>query len=242
MKAVHRHSLGHEHEFEPQHGLPEVLPEDERVLWQGAPDWRSMAIEVFHVRQLAIYFGLMLVLRAGFVLADGGGVMAVLTGWAWLAPLAVAAVGIMVLLARLCARTTAYTITSKRVVLRIGIVLTVTFNIPFKRIDAAGLLLRGDNGCGDVPITLAGRERIPILQLWPHARPWHVALPQPSLRCVPNAAEVGRLLSQAWSASRGEEARPSPPAPAAQAANDAPLSAGAGLHHGSPQLVSTRAA
>jgi hypothetical protein len=236
MKAVHRHSLGHEHEFEPQHGLPEALPSDEQVLWQGAPDWRHLAVEVFHARKLAIYFALMLVLRAGFVLADGGGVMAVLSGWAWLAPLAVVAVGIMVLLARLCASTTAYTITDKRVVMRIGIVLTVTFNIPFKRIDAAGLLLRGKDGHGDIPLTVAGRDRIPILQLWPHARPWQIARPQPTLRGLANAAEVGARLSQAWSAARGLAPSLRPELRPATSANEAQVG------HPTPQLVRSHAA
>ena len=37
-------------------GLPERLPEGERLLWQGAPDWRRLALHVFHVRGLALYF------------------------------------------------------------------------------------------------------------------------------------------------------------------------------------------
>jgi hypothetical protein len=203
MKAVHRHSLGHEHEFEPQHGLPEALPADEKILWQGAPDWRLVAVEIFHARKLAIYFALMLTLRAGFVLAEGGGMAEVLSGWAWLAPLAVVAVGIMVALARLSAQTTAYTVTDRRVVLRIGIVLTVTFNIPYRRIEAAGVMRRGKDGHGDLVLTLSPGDRIPILQLWPHARPWQVTRPQPALRGLRNAAEVGRVLTQAWSAARG---------------------------------------
>lgn len=203
MRAVHRHTLGHEHEFEPQHGLPEALPADEKLLWQGSPDWRTMAVEVFHVRKLAVYFALMLALRAAFVLAEGGGVTAVLAGWVWMAPLALLGLAIMLGLARLCARTTAYSITDKRVVMRIGIVLTVTFNIPFKRMAAAGLLLHGKQGYGDIPLTVAGSDRIPILQLWPHARAWHIAKPQPTLRCLPEAAQVGQVLLQAWSAARG---------------------------------------
>ena len=38
-------------------GLPERLPDGERLLWQGAPDWRALARQAFHVRGLAIYFG-----------------------------------------------------------------------------------------------------------------------------------------------------------------------------------------
>ena len=46
----------HEHEFEAAPGLPEPLPAGERILWQGAPDWRALAVHVFHVRKLAAYF------------------------------------------------------------------------------------------------------------------------------------------------------------------------------------------
>ena len=51
---------GHEHEFEPQHGLPERLPGDERIVWQGAPDPGVLARRAFHLRKLALYFGLLL--------------------------------------------------------------------------------------------------------------------------------------------------------------------------------------
>lgn len=222
MKAVHRPAPvpGHEHEFEPEYGLPEVLPASEHLLWQGSPDWRAMALEIFHVRKLALYFVLILLLRAAFVLADGGTAMMVVQSWTWLAPMAGIAVGIMVALARLAARTTVYTITDRRVIMRIGIVLTVTFNLPFKRIEAAGLMLRGKDGHGDIPITLNKGEQIAILQLWPHARPWRVVRPEPALRCLPDAAQVGSILAQAWSARTGLAASRSDASLVRPAAND----------------------
>ena len=202
----HRHSLGHEHEFEPQYGLPEALPAGEKLLWQGSPQWRALAIEVFHARKLALYFTGILLLRALFVLHDGGGISAVLKSWAWLLPLAALAVGTMVVLARLAANTTVYSITDKRVVMRIGIVLTVAYNLPFKKIESAGLMLRGPDGHGDIPILLSRGERIAILQLWPHARPWRLARPEPMLRGLADAAQVGQVLAQAWRAARGDAA------------------------------------
>lgn len=200
----HRHSLGHEHEYEPQYGLPEALPAGEKLLWQGSPQWQRLAVEVFHARKLAAYFAVILLLRAAFVVYDGGGAAAVLKSWAWLLPLAALAVGTMVMLARLTARTTVYSITDKRVVMRIGIVLTVAYNLPFKQIEAAGLMLRGADGHGDIPITLNKGERIAIMQLWPHARPWRLARPEPMLRGLANAAQVGQVLAQAWAAARRE--------------------------------------
>ena len=58
MKATH------EHEWEAAPGLPSALPAGERVVWQGAPDWRSLAVHAFHVRKVAIYFALMLAVQA----------------------------------------------------------------------------------------------------------------------------------------------------------------------------------
>ena len=54
----------HEHEFEAAPGLPEALPAGERILWQGSPDWRALGNEAFHLKRLAQYFVLMLVVQA----------------------------------------------------------------------------------------------------------------------------------------------------------------------------------
>lgn len=192
----------HEHEFEPEYGLPEPLPAGERVLWQGSPDWRVLARHVFHVRALALYFAAILIIRGGFVLNDGGSMAAAIKAVAMTLPLVLLALGIALGLAVLCARTTVYTITDKRVTMRVGIVLNLTFNLPFARIAAAGFRKVG-KGAGDIPLTLAGTDQIAFLHLWPHARPWRIAKAEPMLRCVPQGQEVARILGQAWSQSRG---------------------------------------
>lgn len=192
----------HEHEFEPEYGLPEPLPAGERVLWQGSPDWRVLARHVFHVRTLVMYFGVILLIRGAVVLNDGGTPAAALKAVGMTVPLAVLAIGIAVGLALLCARTTVYTITDKRVTMRVGIVLNLTFNLPFARIANAGLRkIHGD--VGDIPLTLAGTDQIAYLHLWPHARPWRIAKAEPMLRCVPQVDQVANVLAQAWSQSRG---------------------------------------
>ena len=45
MHPAHRKPyVAAEHEFEPQHGLPEPLPCGERIVWQGGPlCWRRAA-------------------------------------------------------------------------------------------------------------------------------------------------------------------------------------------------------
>lgn len=195
----------HEHEFEPEYGLPEPLPPGERVLWQGSPDWRVLARHVFHVRALALYFAAILILRGGFVLNDGGTTAAALKAVVMTLPLVLMALGVALGLAVLCARTTVYTITDKRVTMRVGIVLNLTFNLPFARIAAAGFRKVGHDA-GDIPLTLAGTDQIAFPHLWPHARPWRIAKAEPMLRCVPRGQEVARILAQAWSTSHGLEA------------------------------------
>lgn len=199
----HRHTSGHEHEFEPQPGLPEALPRGERLLWQGRPDWRALAVGAFHWRALALYFALMLALRGAVALADGAGVAQALVSMAWLLPLPLAGLAIVALLARWSAQGAMYTLTDKRVVMRIGIVLTVTYNLPLKRIAGAHLALAGKGGHGDIALELADGDRIAWLQLWPHARPWKLARPQPALRAVPDAQAVAQRLAAAWSAANG---------------------------------------
>lgn len=191
----------HEHEFEAAHGLPEPLPPGERLLWQGGPDWRHLARHGFHLNKLAVYFAALLAGRAATVAAQGGTAGEAVLAAAWLLPLALAGLGLVGLLAWLSARTTVYTLTSRRVVMRVGIVLSVTFNLPYRAIEAAGLKTYRD-GSGDIPLSLGGRDRIAWLQLWPHARPWRVKRPEPMLRSVPEAGRVAALLSQAWSIQR----------------------------------------
>jgi hypothetical protein len=196
-----------EHEFEAAPGLPEPLPQGERLLWQGSPDWRALARRAFHVRKLAAYFALMLALRGAAKLADGGTAGDALLAVLWLAPVALLGLGLVVLLAWLSARSAVYTITDRRVVMRIGIVLTVTFNLPFRAIESADLRADTD-GFGDIPLTLKGPDRIAYLHLWPHARPRRLGRPQPMLRSIPRAAEVARVLSSAWAQRNGIVGQP----------------------------------
>lgn len=195
----HRHGHEHEHEFEPQLGLPEPLPSSERMLWQGSPDWKVMAKVVFHVRKVAIYFAVILALRAVFEISDGRTVAEVITSTLWLLPLPVIAIGLLAVMAYLSARTTVYTITDRRLVMRVGIVLTMTFNLPFTRITAASVR-RLPDGYGEIPVVLAGPDKVAYVHIWPHARPWHFAQPEPMLRCLPQAERVSKILADAWQA------------------------------------------
>jgi Bacterial PH domain len=195
-----------EHDDEPIHGLPELLPGGEHILWQGTPDWKMLARKAFHLGNLAIYFGVLMAWRVGTLLFEGEPMTAMLHSMLWLAPLSLAALGILTTLAWLVAHTAVYTITNRRVVMRVGVVLTVTFNIPFKMIRSAALRINRD-GSGDIPLALAGSDRISYLHLWPHARPWHVSRPEPMLRSVPDVLQVSEILSAAVAAAEGSAVR-----------------------------------
>lgn len=198
------HHNGHEHEFEPQFGLPERLPAGETVLWQGVPDRARIAREVFHLRGVAIYFLAILALRAAFQYHDSGSIAQAIAAATWLVPIFATGYLILWVLAHLVARTTAYTVTDRRVVMRVGIVLSLTFNIPFARIQAAQVRRHRDGG-GDIVLELVPGDKIAWAHLWPHVRPWRVALPQPMLRGLPAVEVPARLLREAWLA-RGVKA------------------------------------
>jgi hypothetical protein len=114
------------------------------------------------------------------------------------------ALGLLLGTAWMSARSTLYTLTNKRVVMRIGIVLTLTFNLPFKRIAGASLKAQGLD-TGDIALALYPEDRIGWAHLWPHQRAWHVNHPQPTLRCVPQGQHVGSQLLALWRADRAGE-------------------------------------
>lgn len=194
---------GHEHEFEAAYGLPEPLPKGESIVWQGAPDFGDLAVRVFHLRKVAVYFSVLVAIRGFFLYSSGAGAVTIMAGMLIVAGLALAALAALGMLAWLTARTTAYTLTDQRVVMRIGIVLTLTFNLPLKRIETAGLLLTGE-GFGDIPLALSSGDRIGWLNLWPHARPWRIAKPEPMLRCIPDAQAFATTLQKVWMQATGK--------------------------------------
>lgn len=191
--------------IEPIPGLPAMLPRGEQILWQCRPGWKSLAWRGMYVRPVAIYFALLMAWRVYEGLASGGSMFAATAYALEMVPFAAAAIGVLVGLAWAYARSTIYTITNRRVVIRSGIALPMTVNLPFKIIEGAALRL-GSDGAGDVPLTIAKSERVYSLALWPHLRPWNFfARPQPMLRGVPQAERVAGVLSAALQASLGNE-------------------------------------
>ncbi|MDF1501861.1 photosynthetic complex putative assembly protein PuhB [Roseisolibacter sp. H3M3-2] len=169
-------------------GIGEPLPAGESLLWTGGPDRAAIARRVCHTRGVVAYFGLLLALAAA------GGTTA--AGAALLVGMAVTVLAFAHVYAALVARTTVYAVTDRRLVLRIGVAIPAVLNVPLDRVESVDLRLARD-GTGDVTITLGDDARVAYLLLWPHARPWRYAHPQPALRWRPDAAARRAAVAEA---------------------------------------------
>jgi hypothetical protein len=161
------------------------FPRDELVLWQGRPQWHSLAVRAFHVRKVAIYFGGLALWHLVSQWNDGASAIAAILSASWTLLPASGAIGALLFLAWLFSRTTRYTITNRRIV----------------RIIASASLKAYPDGTGDLPVELNGKERVAYVVLWPHARPWRLARTQPMLRCVADASRVAEILARAVAAA-----------------------------------------
>lgn len=198
-----------EHEIEPVRGLPGHLPPGERILWQGTPDPLALAWSAYHARGVAIYFALLTAVALGLAVAHGSG----FTGALVTAALGTAAVALLHLLGWLSARASVYTLTDRRIVLRIGVALPTCVNLPLTRVASVDL-----SAGGDVALRLTDAPPLGWVALWPHARPWRLSRPEPMLRALPDAGSVATQIARACLGARPDgrmTAVPiAPPAPA----------------------------
>lgn len=201
-------------DFEPIRGLPKRLPPGERILWQGAPDASAFAYRFLRLPHLTGYFISLVAWVVASTLLDGGSAREAVAAAASFGGLSLVALGIVRGYAELVARTTVYTMTDKRFVLRVGLALPISINLPFSRIDAAAVRAAAD-GVGEIALTLRPGDRIAYLALWPHARGWRMARPEPVLRAVPEVRAVAATLARALGGTPPAQTAP------AQAVGDA---------------------
>jgi hypothetical protein len=175
-----------EYEVEPIPGLPGHLPPGEHILWQGSPDRAALARGAFHTWLIGGYFAVL----ATVAVAGGSSV-----GMTTTIGLGVTGVALLHLLAWASARSTIYTLTNRRIVMRIGVAVPKCINLPLAQIGSVDLAEHTD-GTGDLPLALTGQPVLGYVALWPHARPWKLARPQPMLRAVPDAANVAALIAR----------------------------------------------
>jgi hypothetical protein len=187
------HPIATEHEFEPIPGLPEQLPAGERIVWQGRPESKPFARQVMKNRWLLGYFVLLMIWAIVAAIYDGRTVASIIFSVSVLGLLAAAIIGLCELYAWAVHKTTLYTITNRRIVMRIGAALSMTLNVPFRQIAAVNRTESGD-GSGTLTVQLLNDQRFSWLVLWPHARPWRFAQPEPALRCIPEIEKVTEVL------------------------------------------------
>jgi hypothetical protein len=190
-------STQHEHEFEAAPGLPEKLPAGEHIIWQGAPKWRSLGVAAFGLRTIAMYLLVMWLLHFAHLWDQGSSAPEMAKYLGMSGAFAALAMALLGGFTYLVSSTTLYTLTNRRLVMRIGVVLGLTLNLPFRQITGASLkpLARGT---GDLAVQIKPDSHIAYLHLWPHARAWHFKAPQPTLRCIADAEAVSNMLLQAW--------------------------------------------
>lgn len=182
-------------DFEPMPGIPSALPKGETILWQGSPDAGALARQAFKINWILGYMLIVVVWRAGGAWADGGFGLAMAIGLPYLV-LAAAGYAVIYLLAWAQARGSIYTITTARVIMKVGAALPVTYTIPFLRIGTARLDV-GADGTGTIAMELTEGVHLSYAIMWPHLRPWHARQTQPAFRCIRDAAQVARILSDA---------------------------------------------
>lgn len=181
--------------FEPVRGLPEQLPDGEYILWQGAPNPGALAREALGLRWIAGYFILLTIWRVGASSADYTLAQSLVHGVPFFLA-GLIACGIVYGIAYVQARSTVYTLTNKRVGMRIGAALTMTLNLPYTWIGNAKLDLR-KGGHGTLAFELIGDTKLSYLMTWPHVKPWTITRTQPALRCIPEAQKIAALFAEA---------------------------------------------
>jgi hypothetical protein len=187
--------------------LPGPLPEGERVLWQGRPDCHVLARRGFHIRKLAAYLAVLLGWYIATILAAHEPAREAAISCLRMTCVAATPVLLVWLYCWISSRATTYTITNRRVVMRVGLAVPMTINLPYAKVDGAGLRCWAD-GFGNIALTMNEVGKITYFVLWPHAVPWRMKHPQPALRCVPDAARVAQVLARALAASADMPVRP----------------------------------
>ena len=180
---------------EPIEGLPELLPKGEVILWQGRPNWLRLTIESLNLWWVIGYFGLLAAWRFLSVIdyMPFGTAISASIPFLFVA----AFVGLLLCgVGYIQAKETLYTITNRRVVMRIGAALTLTLNLPFTKIDNAAVAKKR-GGVGNIAFETSGDTKFSYFVLWPHARSWYFGKPQPTLKCIPDIEKVSSILGEA---------------------------------------------
>jgi hypothetical protein len=154
-------------------------------------------VSAFGLRTIAMYLLVMWLLQFAHLWDQGSSALEMAKYLGMSGGCAALALALLSGFTYLVSSTTLYTLTNRRVVMRIGVVLGLTLNLPYRQITGASLKALA-RGTGDLAVQIKPDSHIAYLHLWPHARPWHFKAPQPTLRSIAGAEAVSNMLLQAW--------------------------------------------
>ena len=180
---------------EPINGLPELPPRGEVILWQGRPNWFRLTVESLNLWWVVAYFAVLTAWRFITVIDVESFERAIIMTLPFVI-MTLIVVLLLMLVGFIQARATVYTITNRRVAMRIGAALTVTLNIPYTQIENAAVSV-GKAGCGNIALETKGASKFSYLVLWPHIRSWKISKPEPTLRAIPDVQSVAQILAKA---------------------------------------------
>jgi Bacterial PH domain len=186
---------GPEHEIEPVPGLPGRLPDGEYIVWQGQPDFKTVMTRLLRARWIAAYFAIAALWSLAVGINSSEGAWQLLGRVTFIAVAGLILFGLMALYARAVAKTSLYTLTNQRVVMRVGIAISASFNLPFKQIAGADFRA-GNDGSGDVALALKSGHGLSGSVFFPHQRGglWRKLSPQ--MICLADAKAVAEKLAQ----------------------------------------------
>lgn len=181
-------------------GIHEPLPEGETLLWEGRPELIPLAMRALYLRLFIIYWAVLAVVWLGHGLATGRPGSALAADLTWLVVVGLVGSGMVLGLAWAVRRSTTYALTDRRVVMRMGVALPAVLNLPLEKIQEANF--RGfRDGTGLITFRLPSTERMGVVFLWPHHRPWRWGRPEPAFRALPDAEQVARRVGEAAQAA-----------------------------------------
>ena len=180
---------------EPINGLPELPPRGEVILWQGRPNWFRLTVESLNLWWVVAYFAVLTAWRFITVIDVFSFERAIIMTLPFVI-MTLIVVLLLMLVGFIQARATVYTITNRRVAMRIGAALTVTLNIPYTQIENAAVSV-SKAGCGNIALETKGASKFSYLVLWPHIRSWKISKPEPTLRAIPDVQSVAQILAKA---------------------------------------------
>ena len=138
-------------------------------------------------------------LRTGYLVMSDAPISewSALLAWQVLASLFI--VGVLLGLSLVYGKSTIYTLTNRRVILRTGAAVQIHVNFPLEQIASADLQVFSD-GTGDIALKLENSDRLYWLLLWPNVRSWWVRPLQPLLRGLRDFELAASALASAASA------------------------------------------